>query len=121
MLITNDIVLSVAVLPYIKREHTYPGSSTRSYEHFAACRPILSTKVFAELLERRPLLTMCNSIDKNVSALMTLKQSRFRDGDEVERWQLAKESTWHHRAERMLDVLDQGQGQQPLPRGALQQ
>ncbi len=97
----------VAVLPYLKREPTYSGSSTRSYEHFAACRPILASEGFAELLERQPLVTVCRSVEEMVSALRRLKQSRFRDGHESARWHLARESTWSHRAERMLAVLNQ--------------
>lgn len=96
----------VAVLPYMKREPTYSGSSTRSYEHFAACRPILASEGFAELLEREPLVSICRSTGEVVSALETLKQNGFSDGHEAERWQLAKSSTWSHRASRMLEVLE---------------
>lgn len=96
----------VAVLPYMKREPTYSGSSTRSYEHFAACRPIVASEGFAELLEREPLVTICRSPGEMVSALETLKQNGFRDGHEAERWNLARSSTWSHRASRMLEVLE---------------
>ena len=106
----------VAVLPYMKREPTYSGSSTRSYEHFAACRPILATDGFAELLDRQPLVTICCSPEEMISALETLKQSGFLDGHEAERWRLAKESTWQLRAGRMLEVLNRSQDRQPVPR-----
>lgn len=96
----------VAVLPYMKREPTYSGSSTRSYEHFAACRPILATEGFAELLERQPLVSICRSAKEMALALETLSKNAFRDGHESARWQLAKSSTWNQRAARMLEVLD---------------
>ena len=35
--------LDVAVLPYLRREPTYSGSSTRFYEHLAAGRPMFAT------------------------------------------------------------------------------
>ncbi len=111
----------VAVLPYMKREPTYSGSSTRSYEHFAACRPILATDGFAELLDREPLVSICCSPEEMISALENLKQSGFLDGHEAERWQLAKESTWHHRAGRMLEVLNHSQGRQRVPRHGSQE
>lgn len=95
----------VAVLPYLKREPTYSGSSTRSYEHFAACRPVVATEGFAELLEREPLVTVCESAERMVSALETLRGQGFQDGHERARWELAASSTWSHRAERMLKVL----------------
>ena len=95
----------VAVMPYMKREPTYSGSSTRSYEHFAACRPILASEGFAELLQREPLVTICRSREEMISALESLKRSGFRDGHEAERWNLASSSTWNHRASRMLEVL----------------
>lgn len=96
----------VAVLPYMKREPTYSGSSTRSYEHFAACRPILATEGFAELLERQPLVNICRSAEEMVAALETLKKADFSDGYESARWRLAMDSTWQHRAERMLATLE---------------
>lgn len=96
----------VAVLPYMKREPTYSGSSTRSYEHFAASRPILASEGFAELLERQPLVSICRSPSEMVAALEDLRKKGFRDGHESARWQLAKISTWEHRAVRMLEVLD---------------
>lgn len=95
----------VAVLPYMKREPTYSGSSTRSYEHFAASRPIVSSEGFAELLERQPLVTLCRSAAEMSSALERLRANEFRDGYESDRWELAKISTWDHRAARMLAVL----------------
>ncbi len=109
----------VAVLPYMKREPTYSGSSTRSYEHFAAGRPILASEGFAELLQRQPLVKVCRSAEEMIFVLQSLKQSSFRDGYETERWRLAKESTWNHRAARMLDVLNRDQGRQSPPRGPL--
>ncbi len=96
----------VAVLPYMKREPTYSGSSTRSYEHFAACRPILASEGFAELLAREPLVTLCRSAAEMGSALDRLRASDFRDGYESDRWKLAKVSTWDHRAARMLKALE---------------
>jgi glycosyltransferase involved in cell wall biosynthesis len=96
----------VAVLPYMKREPTYSGSSTRSYEHFAACRPMLASEGFAELLEREPLVTICRSAEEMIGALQSLERSGFRDGHEVKRWEFARTSTWDHRASSMLEVLE---------------
>ena len=36
----------VAILPYRLCEPTYSGSSTRFYEHLAACRPMIASKGF---------------------------------------------------------------------------
>ncbi len=108
----------VAVLPYMKREPTYSGSSTRSYEHFAACRPIVSSDGFAELLERQPLVTVCRSSAEMMAALEKLRRTEFRDGHEAARWQLARNSTWGHRAAAMLEVLNQAKDR-PLPSAGL--
>lgn len=96
----------VAVLPYIKREPTYSGSSTRSYEHFAACRPILASDGFAELLERQPLVRICRTAEEMTSAIESLRDQGFRDGHESARWRLARQSTWGLRAQQMLATLE---------------
>ena len=89
--------LDVAVLPYLKSEPTYSGSSTRFYEHLAAGRPIISTRGFAELLSKEPLLRLIDTADELVSTLRALQQSGFRDGHETERWQASRDGTWEKR------------------------
>src|ERR1035438_206201 len=60
--------LDVAFLPYQRRkEPTYSGSSTRFYEHLAACRPMISTRGFEELLHKEPLLRLVDRADSGAS------------------------------------------------------
>src|ERR1700678_4648880 len=72
--------LDVAILPYRKREPTYSGSSTRFYEHLAACRPMISTRGFAELLEKPPLVTLVDTANEMEEALNALRAEGFTDG-----------------------------------------
>ena len=70
--------LDVAVLPYRRREPTYSGSSTRFYEHLAACRPMLATRGSEELLQKEPLLKLFNNSQELVSELKQLAAQGFR-------------------------------------------
>ncbi|HEY0786844.1 MAG TPA: glycosyltransferase [Acidobacteriaceae bacterium] len=95
----------VAVLPYQKREPTYSGSSTRFYQHLAACRPMVATRGFAELLEKPPLLTLVDTADEMVAALVALQQKDFKDGLETARWEASRLGTWDQRARTIIDAL----------------
>jgi hypothetical protein len=94
-----------AVLPYMKREPTYSGSSTRFYEHLAACRPILATDGFAELLDKQPLLRILRTTAEWLGALHQLRDQGFRDGFEESRWQQSQLETWDVRAQHLTDAL----------------
>ena len=95
----------VAILPYRKREPTYSGSSTRFYEHLAACRPMLATRGFAELLEKPPLLVLVDTPEEMIAALHRLEQSGFRDGCETLRWEASKTGTWEERVRTLTRTL----------------
>ncbi len=95
----------VAVLPYLRCEPTYSGSSTRFYEHLAACRPMLATRGFEELLRKEPLLTLVNGADEAVAALEALRACGFDDGRSEERWRASLGATWEARAATMQEAL----------------
>jgi glycosyltransferase involved in cell wall biosynthesis len=95
----------VAVLPYRKREPTYSGSATRFYEHLAACRPIISSRGFAELLEKEPLLTLTSTSEEMICRLEALRDGGFQDGNEVMRWKASLDETWEARAASMIRSL----------------
>jgi glycosyltransferase involved in cell wall biosynthesis len=95
----------VAVLPYMKKEPTYSGSSTRFYEHLSAGRPMVATRGFAELLEKPPLLMLADTADEVAAALECLRAKDFRDGQEVARWEASKVGTWEERARTMRNAL----------------
>ncbi len=106
--------LDVAVLPYRKREPTYSGSSTRFYEHLAACKPIIATRGFEELLHKEPLLRLVNTAAEMTVALEQLRQTEFRDGQEERRWKASQSETWESRALSMRNALSErfGRGQE---------
>lgn len=95
----------VAVLPYRKKEPTYSGSSTRFYEHLAACRPMLATRGFAELLEKPPLLELVDTPAEMISGLKRLRAQGFRDGHETSRWQASQDGTWEQRVRTLVSTL----------------
>jgi glycosyltransferase involved in cell wall biosynthesis len=92
----------VALMPYRKQEPTYSGSATRFYEHLAACRPILSSRGFHELLTKEPLLTLVDNGEEIAAAVDGLRSSAFRDGVEEIRWRKSQEGTWLVRARDLL-------------------
>jgi glycosyltransferase involved in cell wall biosynthesis len=92
----------VAVLPYRKQEPTYSGSATRFYEHLAACRPMLATRGFHELLSKEPLLRLVDSGEEASEAIGSLRRTGFRDGFEEMRWRASREGTWQVRARDLL-------------------
>ena len=95
----------VAVLPYRRKEPTYSGSSTRFYEHLAACRPMLATRGFAELLEKPPLLTLVDTPEEFGEAARRLGAVHFRDGLEAARWEASQAGTWEVRARTLREAL----------------
>jgi len=97
--------VDVAVLPYMKREPTFSGSSTRFYEHLAACRPILATDGFAELLDKEPLLRILKTPAEWLGALHELRDQQFRDGVEEQRWRQSQLETWEMRAQHLSEAL----------------
>ena len=99
--------LDVAILPYRKREPTYSGSSTRFYEHLAACRPILATRGFEELLHKEPLLKLFETAEQVTVELEELRDAGFRDGNEELRWRASHDQTWDCRAAAMILALGQ--------------
>lgn len=96
----------VAILPYLKCEPTYSGSSTRFYEHLPTGRPMIATRGFAELLDKEPLLRLVDSSDEMVAAIEELHENGFRDGHEELRWQTSQSETWEARAAAMMKALD---------------
>ncbi len=95
----------VAVLPYSKREPTYSGSSTRFYEHLAACRPILATDGVEELLHKEPLLRILRAPAQWIRALEALRDGQFQDGVEALRWQQSQKETLGVRAKCLRDAM----------------
>jgi glycosyltransferase involved in cell wall biosynthesis len=95
----------VAVLPYVRKEPTFSGSSTRFYEHLAACRPIVSTRGFEELLRKEPLLELVDSAAELVEKLGTLRRTDFDDGRSELRWKASRRGTWHVRAATLARAL----------------
>lgn len=96
----------VAVLPYRKKEPTYSGSSTRFYEHLAACRPMIGTRGFAELLEKEPLIELVDTADEMSAALDRLRAADFADGLETARWQASLAGTWEERARTLMASIE---------------
>ena len=93
------------MLPYRKKEPTYSGSSTRFYEHLAACRPMVATRGFAELLEKPPLLELVNTAGEMQLALEQLRSVNFRDGLETARWEASRQGTWEARVRTLTATL----------------
>ncbi len=98
--------LDVAVLPYLGTEPTYSGSSTRFDEHLAACRPILASCGFAELLSKEPLLRLFRDAGGAVALLEQLRARDFCDGEEEHRWRQSRMETWEARANAMRAALE---------------
>ena len=99
----------LAVLPYKRCEPTYSGSSTRFYEHLAACRPMLATRGLEELHHKTPLLELFDTADEGVAAIERLRAHGFEDGHTEARWRASQEGTWQYRA-RTLRMALQAKG-----------
>ncbi len=106
--------IDVAVLPYRRKEPTYSGSSTRFYEHLAACRPMVATRGFEELLHKEPLLRLVDTPAELVAELNKLAETGFCDGWEEARWRASRQGTWQARAAAMVSALEER-----LPHGTL--
>jgi glycosyltransferase involved in cell wall biosynthesis len=102
----------VAVLPYKRCEPTYSGSSTRFYEHLAACRPMVATPGLEELTRKVPLLTLCDTAEQIIAALDTLREQGFDDGLTGRRWTESQHGTWSARARTVRDSLASRLGQE---------
>jgi glycosyltransferase involved in cell wall biosynthesis len=102
----------VAVLPYRKVEPTYSGSSTRFYEHLAACKPIIATRGIAELLHKEPLLRLVNNAAELAQALGKLRHTNFHDGQEERRCRASQAETWEQRASSMIGALSERVGRE---------
>ncbi len=96
--------LDVAVLPYRRKEPTFSGSSTRFYEHLAACRPMLATRGFEELLHQEPLLRLVDDAGDLAAALENLRRNSFEDGCEQTRWLASCQATWSMRAAMLVEA-----------------
>ena len=96
----------VAVLPYKKKEPTYSGSSTRFYEHLAACRPMVATDGFAELLEKPPLLHIAENAVAMQEVLARLHAQHFDDGYAAMRWEASRDGTWERRAKTLIATVE---------------
>ena len=97
--------VDVAVLPYLLKEPTYSGSSTRFYEHLAALRPMIATRGFAELLEKEHLLRLVDTAEELAAALACLRMQKFEDGREEARWSASRDGVWEDRARRVSEDL----------------
>ena len=95
----------VAVLPYLRVEPTYSGSSTRFYEHLAAGQPIVATRGFEELLHKEPLLRLVGSAEEAAVWLRELRARGFDDGLRELRWRASLGGTWQQRARIMREAL----------------
>ncbi len=95
----------VAVLPYRRCEPTYSGSSTRFYEHLAACRPMLSTRGLEELTHKTPLLTLFDTAEQGLAGLQSLRSQGFDDGLTELRWQHSHQASWTERASTIRQAL----------------
>ena len=97
--------IDVAVLPYRRKEPTFSGSSTRFYEHLSACRPMIATRGFEELLHKEPLLRLVDTPEQLAAELDDLARHNFSDGWEQARWQASKQGTWQVRAAMVMTAL----------------
>jgi glycosyltransferase involved in cell wall biosynthesis len=94
--------VDLSLLPYRKIEPTYSGSSTRFYEHLAACRPMYATDGFAELLTKEPLVHLVFDVESFVNQVKVLAEKGFVDGVEMDRWNASHNETWEARATAMV-------------------
>ena len=95
----------VAILLYRRCEPTYSGSSTRFYEHLAACRPMIATDGLEELTHKSDFLQMVRHPQEAVACLEQLQAMQFNDGGNERRWRESLHSTWQARAQAVLVAL----------------
>jgi len=94
-----------AVMPYRGVEPTFSGSSTRFYEHLAACRPMFATRGVDELTQKTPLLRLIDGPEDLARELTALAQNGFEDGLEELRWHASHAETWDCRALALAEPL----------------
>jgi glycosyltransferase involved in cell wall biosynthesis len=109
----------VAVLPYRRCEPTWSGSSTRFYEHLAACRPMVAANGLEELTRKQPLLILIETADEAVRALVDLRACNFDDHLATARWNASHQGTWQFRANTVRDALASRLIGSPSNRGAV--
>ena len=97
----------VAVLPYLRCEPTYAGSSTRFYEHLCACRAMVATDGLEELVRKEPLLYLARDAQQMIRTVRELDSQNFDDGLSETRWLASQEATWQVRAATMREALQQ--------------
>ena len=97
--------LDVAVLPYIRKEPTWSGSSTRFYEHLAACRPMIAFAGVHELSRKTPLLELASTADEAAKLLEGLRACEFDDGLASRRFEASQNETWHVRTVALEQAL----------------
>ncbi len=97
----------VAVLPYLRCEPTYSGSSTRFYEHLCACRVMVATDGLEELARKEPLLYLTPTAEQMIQTLRELDRQNFDDGLTKTRWLASQEATWQVRAATIVNALQQ--------------
>ena len=95
----------VAILPYKLCEPTYSGSSTRFYEHLAACRPMIATPGLEELIRKVPLLSLVDNAEEAADSLDELRAKNFDDGLAEMRWNASRDGTWQVRARTVRHAL----------------
>ncbi len=106
--------IDVAVLPYNLREPTFSGSSTRFYDHLAACHPILATTSVFALRSKEPLLKLVRDAEQAAEVLVDLRDREFDDGWRAARWEASRSNTWRDRASVMQSTLERpGSSNQP--------
>ncbi len=88
-----------------ERTDIFGQLNTFCAEHLAACRPIISTRGFAELLEKPPLVTLVDTAGEMEEALDTLRAKGFTDGYEAARWSASKQGTWQERARTLISSI----------------
>jgi hypothetical protein len=97
--------LDVAILPYLRIEPTWSGSSTRFYEHLAACRPMIAFAGVHELIAKPPLLELAATAEEAAQLLEWLRASEFDDGLASRRFEASQNETWQVRAVAMQQAL----------------
>jgi glycosyltransferase involved in cell wall biosynthesis len=95
----------VAVLPYKHCEPTYSGSSSRFYEHLAACTPMIATHTPEELLHKEPLLYLIDTAREAAEMMAALLAVNFQDGLRDMRWRASLDATWQVRASSIQAAL----------------
>lgn len=103
-----------ALIPYANVEPTICGSSTRFYEHLAACRPILASRAHHELRDQEPLLKLVSSGTQLAAEIGRLRECGFEDRYEELRWLASRHNTWRPRADCIVAAAERSLEQEHL-------